>query len=178
MRWAVFYRNLNLGRANSPDRTQFEAAFLEAGAPFAASFQVNGNLVFEARNAASARAITKRASALMLKSCGLREPAFVRDLRDLQALVDRDPFAGIDPASVYGCYVSFFDAKPAAEALPKASARGDVQLMLQTEDAALCLSHQLGASPGSPNDFVEKLLARPASTRVWGTILRLLKKHA
>lgn len=177
MRWAVFYRNLNLGRTNSPDREQFEAAFVEAGASFAASFQVNGNLVFEARSAASARAITNRASALLLTSCGLREPAFVRDLRDLQALADHEPFADVDPASVYGCYVSFYDAKPAADALPKKSARGDVELILQTEDAALCLSRQFGASPGSPNAFVEKLLGRPASTRVWGTILRLLEKH-
>jgi len=41
MKYAVFYRNLNLGRPRCPDRAQFEAAFL-----------TNGTLVFEARTRA------------------------------------------------------------------------------------------------------------------------------
>ena len=46
MHYAAFLRNVNLGRPNSPTRAQFEAAFLASGAASAASFLVNGTLVF------------------------------------------------------------------------------------------------------------------------------------
>jgi uncharacterized protein (DUF1697 family) len=59
-KYAAFFRNLNLGRSNYPDRQGFEAAFLEAGAPHAASFLTNGTLVFEARSPAHARTVLGR----------------------------------------------------------------------------------------------------------------------
>ena len=91
-RYAAFLRNVNLGRANSPTRLQFEAAFLESGAATATSFLVNGTLVFTPAPGARARAVAARACEAMRVSCGMTEPVFVRSLDELQRLVESDPF--------------------------------------------------------------------------------------
>jgi len=174
---AVFFRNLNLGRANCPDKAQLEAAFLDAGADSAASFLTNGTLVYSA-SPATAEQVLARAVDLLRHRCGLKEPAFVRTVDYLAALVATDPFAGIDRASVYEFCVSFlYSPEVAPPALPLASPRNDVELIAVTPAEVLSLSRKLGASPGSPNAFLEKHLGSPLTTRAWNTIARLVRKH-
>lgn len=178
MRYAAFFRNLNLGRRHCPDRVQFEQAFLEAGASAAASFLTNGTMAFEARSRRAAEHILENASAAMAASCGLREPAFLRGLDELAALVETAPFKAIDPATVFACCVTFLHPDVAAGKPPSATPRGDVEVIAITGSEALCIVRKLGKSPGSPNAFLEKALALPATTRVWNTVVRLVDKHA
>jgi uncharacterized protein (DUF1697 family) len=179
MRYAAFFRNLNLGRRNCPDRAQFEQVFLEAGASAAASFLTNGTMVFEARSRRAAENILDTASASMAASCGLREPAFLRGIDQLVALVDTAPFRAIDSTTVFACCVTFLHREVViTDKPPLATPRGDVEVIAITGSEALCLAHKLGKNPGSPNAFLEKALALPATTRVWNTVVRLVDKHA
>ena len=181
MRYVAFFRNLNLGRRNCPDRAQFEQAFLETGASAASSFLTNGTMAFEARSRRAAEHILDAASASLAASCGLDEPAFLRGIDQLAALVETEPFRAIDPATVFACCVTFLhrDAAVAvAGKLPSSTPRGDVEVIAITGSEALCIVRKLGKSPGSPNAFLEKALALPATTRVWNTVVRLVDKHA
>lgn len=178
MKYAVFFRNLNLGRTNCPDKAQLEAAFLSSGAETAASFLTNGTLVFSARNRTAARKVLACARKALQAACGLREPAYLREVEDLGALVASQPFRSLAPGSVYACCVSFLPEKYAAPAdWPQASARGDVNILRVSPTEVLSVSHLIGKSPGSPNAFLEKLLASPVTTRNWNTALRLVAKH-
>ncbi len=179
MKYAVFFRNLNLGRPNCPTRQQFETAFLDAGATSAESFLSNGTLVFAAPGQAVARKVLARAAAQLHAVCGLREPAFLRDLPYLAELVATDPFAAVDRAEVYDCYATFLHADatiPENAALH--TARRDVEVLRVTGHEALSIARKFGASPGSPNAFMEKLLDLPATTRAWNTVVRLVARHA
>jgi uncharacterized protein (DUF1697 family) len=175
MRYAAFFRNLNLGRPCCPTRVQFETAFLEAGASEAQSFLTNGTIAFQAGGLRSARKILAAASQSMAARCGLKEPGFLRQMSLLARLVDAAPFASIDPRTVYGCYITFLhqDAVLPGD-LPLASPRGDVKVIQLTRTEALCIAHKPGKSPGSPNAFLEKTLALPATTRAWNTVVRLV----
>ncbi|VTU24870.1 hypothetical protein H4CHR_01480 [Variovorax sp. PBS-H4] len=177
MKYAVFFRNLNLGRPRCPTRAQFEAAFLGAGAESAVSFLTNGTLVFEARNKTLARKVLAQASQTMAAECGLREPGFLRRVHHLGHLVALDPFSGVERESVYEVCVTFLDAKhPALPALPLVSKREDVELLSATEGEVFSVCRAVGNTPGSPNAFLEKLLGTPASTRAWNTVVRLVQK--
>lgn len=179
MKYAAFFRNLNLGRANCPDRAQFEQAFLDAGAIEASSFLTNGTLVFRARPRAGALSLLARAAKILHAGCGLREPGFLRPLDDLADMVTADPFAQVDRATVYECCVSFLHADIGElPPVPVASRRRDVEILRFTPGAAFSLSRKIGNSPGSPNAFLEKLLGLPATTRNWNTVVRLVQKHA
>ncbi|MEO7494860.1 MAG: DUF1697 domain-containing protein [Massilia sp.] len=179
MKFAAFFRNLNLGRPPAPDRTTFEGAFLAAGATTAASFLTNGTLVFEAATPVKAKKVLAAACAQLEAASQFGEPAFLRPLDYLAGLVRRDPFADVDPATVYERCITFLDARFAlADGLPMASAKQDVRAIEYTAGEMLSVSLKMGSSPGSPNAFAERSFGLPASTRAWNTVCRLVKKHA
>lgn len=178
MQYAVFFRNLNLGRPLAPTKTQFEQAFVDAGAITAQSFLTNGTLVFTTKGRTNPDRLLSRASAQLHTVCGLVEPGFLRTVDHLRELVALQPFAAVDSASVYACCATFLDTRVTTlPALPFASPRADVEVLQFTGGEAFCISRTLGKTPGSPNAFLEKHFTLPATTRVWNTVVRLVEKH-
>jgi uncharacterized protein (DUF1697 family) len=179
VKYAGFFRNLNLGRPNCPDKAQFEQAFLAAGAESALSFLTNGTIVFSAGTEAKARKILASACLTLKARCGLTEPAYMRSVAYLAELVALDPFASVEEGSVYERCVTFLrPASDAQLALPLESRRRDVEVLRLTDGEALSVSRKIGNTPGSPNAFLEKLTGYPATTRNWNTVVRLVQKHA
>jgi len=172
----VFFRAVNLGQKNCPSRAQFEATFREAGGEAPRSFLTNGTLVFNARHETAARRIVRAARKRLAETCGLTEPAFLRRLDDMARLVESDPFAGISRRAVYRFCVSFFDGKPAGVRVPRRSSRGDVEVVRLTRGEMLSIVRKLGSGPGSPTLLLENALGRPATTRVWNTLVRLVAR--
>lgn len=178
MRFASFYRNVNLGQPRSPTRPQLEGALAKAGADSPQSFQTNGTVVFSAASLGVARAIVDTASASLAHVCGLREPAFTIALEPLIALVSENPFAGAQTKDLYGFNATFLpDDALARLTAPLVSPRGDVEVLRVTPFVVLSASRRVGAGIGYPTPFLEKLLGAPATTRGWGTIERLARKH-
>ena len=178
MKYAVFFRNLNLGRPKAPTRDQFEQAFLDAGAAEATSFLTNGTLVFTPQDGVEPSEILTRACALLYTACGLVEPGFLRSLPYLTELVAEAPFAAVDMTAVYACCITFISPTTALPEAPLHSSRGDVAILRFTPSEALSTCIIIGKSPGSPNAFLEKQLALPASTRNWNTVVRLVQKFS
>lgn len=177
MKHAAFFRNTNLGRPRSPTRIQLEDAFLSAGASSAHSFLTNGTLVFEA-GAAEATKIAGLARDQLHAVCGLVEPVFIRSVAQLARLVASEPFASIDLDDVYECCATLLPANAGRRVVaPQKNPRGDVEIIGRQGDAVFSLSRKFGASPGSPNATLEKLLGLQATTRNWNTIRRLVAKH-
>lgn len=176
---AVFFRNVNLGRPGSPSRAQLERAFLDAGAAHARSFLTNGTLVFAAGPGLEPCDILAVAAEQLRGACGLVEPGFLRPVAYLRGLVALDPFASVDRGSVYRCNATFLsDGVGALPAVPLESRRRDVEVLRVTGGEALGVSRKVGNTPGSPNAFLERLLGRPATTRHWNTVVRLVRKYA
>ena len=179
MKFAAFFRNLNLGRPPAPSREVFEAAFLAAGAKSAASFQVNGTIAFEASSERQAASLLAKACKQLRASCQFEEPAFCRPMQRLAQLVEQAPFEHVDASKAYGCYITFLHADAQLPTpRPMANARGDLKVIEYTGAEMLSVAYQFGASPGSPNVFAERMTELPATTRGWGTVLRLVAKHA
>lgn len=179
MKYAAFFRNLNLGRPNCPTRAQFEDAFTQAGAESATSFLTNGTLVFTVGPGARGRKVLAGACQRLHAGCGLREPAFIRSVDYLAELVAQDPFAGVDPGGVYErCVTLLHPDSGAMPELPLESRRGDVRILHCTGTEALSVSLKIGNTPGSPNAYLERLLGMPATTRSWNTVVRLVRRYA
>jgi len=179
LKYAVFFRNLNLGRPNCPSRAQFEEAFVRAGAASAASFLTNGTMVFTTGPGTRPRKVLASACQRLRAVCGLREPAFIRSVDYLAELVGQHPFAGVDPDAVYERCVSLLHPDSGVlPALPLVSRRGDVRILKSTGTEALSVSLKVGNTPGSPNAYLERLLGLPATTRSWNTVVRLVGRYA
>ena len=179
MKYAAFFRNLNLGRPNCPDKSRFEEAFLAAGASFASSFLTNGTMVFEVGAGGRARKVFAAACANLRESCGLAEPGYIRTVEYLAELVTLNPFSEVEPGSVYERCTSFVhpQSSPLAQ-IPLESRRRDVRVLMTTETEVHSVSLKIGNTPGSPNAFLEKLLGLPVTTRSWNTVVRLVQRHA
>jgi uncharacterized protein (DUF1697 family) len=180
MKFAAFFRNLNLGHGAAPSRAELESIFTRAGAGEAASFQTNGTVAFTARGVRPARQVLRAVQTMLVHERGFDEPVFLRDMPGLLSLRSRDPFAGLSKSPpVYDFYVTFLhDDAQVLPGLPQSNARGDVQVLLYTDTALLSVSHAHGLTMGSPNVWAEKLFGLPATTRTWGTLCRLLERHA
>jgi uncharacterized protein (DUF1697 family) len=179
VKYAAFFRNLNLGRLNCPTKVQFEDAFAGAGANSVASFQTNGTMIFTSASNVQARRILAGARAMLRDMCGLKEPAYLRSIEYLNGLAALNPFAAVEPESVYERCTSFLH--PSVSELPELpieSKRGDVQLLKFTGTEVLSVSRKVGNTPGSPNAFLEKLLGLPVTTRSWSTVTRIVERHA
>jgi uncharacterized protein (DUF1697 family) len=177
-KYVAFFRNLNLGRPPAPTRAVLEAAFAQAGAVNPCSFLTNGTVVFETGTPAQARRILKAVQAT-LRLDGFDEPAALRELDRLAALVASDPLAGVALDDVVAPCATFLIDAPAHDvALPSTNPKGDVRVVSWHDGMLLSLSCQRGSSAGSPNAFVERTLKVPATTRVWNTIVRLVQKFA
>jgi len=177
MKFAAFFRNLNLGRPPAPTRAVLEAAFTDARAVNPGSFLTNGTVVFETTTPAQARRILKAAQATLRRD-GFDEPAALRDVDRLAALVARDPWAGVALDGVYATCATFVIGTPGQDAaLPPANPKGDVRVVNCDAELVLSLAYKRGSSPGDPNVFVERTLGVPATTRVWNTVVRLVRKH-
>ena len=180
VRLVAFFRNLNLGQRLAPSRSELELAFLEAGATSAASFQTNGTVVFNARSLKAGMKAVRLACEQFERTNGFTEPAFVRSWDYLVAMVERRPFESHKDATVHAHAVTFLHAEADLSIdLPTRTSRGDVRIVEYTASEILCASYKTGANTaGSPNVFAERLFGLPATTRVWSTIERLVRRDA
>jgi uncharacterized protein (DUF1697 family) len=179
LKYVAFFRNLNLGRANCPDRLGFEQAFIDAGALSAASFLTNGTMVFSTASQSQCEHVFADASAGLAHTWNMKEPGCLRSMASLEALIALDPFAGLDDDHIHEYCVSFLPpACGPLGPLPITSKRGDVRLLQRISSEVFSLSLQVGKSSGSPNAWLEKLLGAAVTTRSLNTIVRLVQKHA
>jgi uncharacterized protein (DUF1697 family) len=177
--YAVFFRNLNLGRRNCPTKAQFEQAFVAAGAATASSFLTDGTIVFAAATESAAKEVLVCACEILLETCGLNEASYIRTMEYLAKVVSLNPFGTIERTGVHECCVSFLqlETSPLSH-LPRESRGRDVKVLRITDSEVLSLSLCVGRKPGSPNAFLEKVLGVPATTRSWDTVVRLVQRYA
>jgi uncharacterized protein (DUF1697 family) len=179
VRLVAFFRNLNLGQRLAPSRVDLEQAFLEAGAGSATSFQTNGTVIFDARSLRSGLKVVRLACEQFERHNGFAEPAFVRTWDYLTALVAREPFAAQRDPQAHAHAVTFLHAEAdLGGELPMQDARGDLKVVEYTEGEILCAAYKRGNMVGNPNVFAERTFGLPATTRVWGTVERLVRKGA
>ncbi len=160
----AFFRNLNLGqsRSHSPTRPQLLAAFEQAGASDAVSFQVNGTVIFEAD--VDPQSLANDAAVRLTPVCGYADVAIARPVEWLLAL---DLDAVPDEAEV-----SFFDGPdPFPEPLPWLAPRGGLTVV--RADAAHAVSVDDPARTSGATYVLEKRLGVPVTSRGVPTVRRL-----
>lgn len=179
MKFAAFFRNVNLGQPGSPTRDQIETAFLQAGAGDAASLLSNGTLVFTDTSLQAARLRSKRAGEILTRACGLDEPAFVCSLRRLANFVAEDPFGEFKDPTIQERCISFFEPATGRKASPALeSESGNCVIFRLEAGVAFSVTYEIASRTGYPAPVLEKALNTPVTTRSWTTILRLVAKHA
>lgn len=177
MRFAAFFRNLNLGRAGSPTRTQFVDALEAAGARAVVSVLSHGNAAFSATNARQAGALAQAACERLRKACGWTGAVHVRSVDYLARLIDAAPFAVAPVDGVHERCVTFLAPGTALPPLPLTSTRQDLAIFHANASEAFSITRLVGGRPGNVNGLLERLLRAPLTTRNWNTVVRVIERH-
>jgi uncharacterized protein (DUF1697 family) len=131
----------------------------------------SGNVVFST-NIADACSLAKRVEKELKGRLGLDVAVIIRTARELATIVARNPFAGKEQSRLH---VTFLYTKPAHVQTEKMEAvQGeDEEFAVSSREVFLFLPNGYGRTKLS-NNFFEKALNVPATTRNWKTVTTLL----
>ena len=175
MKYAAFMRAINVAGHAVVKMTDLSAAFTAAGCRDVRTHIASGNVVFEAR-AEKAPAVFKRVQKKLRDLIGGEPVVMFRTLRELERIIERAPFEGLDAEPGIKLYVVFLSAKPVKKPeFPLVSPREALEaIAMKNLEVFVVSRRRKNGFYGFPNNFVEKALGLMATTRNWSTIRRIV----
>lgn len=167
-------RGVNVGGHHLIRMGDLRSLCLSLGLRNPATYLQSGNVVFHAPMADNGLLATRLAEAIGA-SHGFRPAIVLRSAKQLQAIVDANPFAGRPEAAPQKLAVTFYQQAPAAAALQRvrALAIGPEELFLHAAEMYVFYPNGMGRSK-FPAAAVDKILGTSCTARNWNTVLALL----
>jgi len=134
----------------------------------------SGNVVFESEREVIAPELEDILEKSILKNFGFEVPVFVRSANDWAEMTCANPFLGMDSLEINCLHLTCLKEFPTAELLElinNCSYLPD-QFKIIGKDAFIYCANGYG-KPKITNDFFEKKLKMPATTRNWKTVLQI-----
>ena len=158
-------------------RGELKVTFESMGFQNVRTFINSGNVVFEAREQARSN-LVKRIEQELKKSFGHDVAVILRTIREIQELVDSDPFKRVKVTPQTRLYVTFLAEKPNSNMkIPYESPEKDFKILSVQGDAVLSVV-TLTAKRGTTEAMghLEKGFGKKVTTRNWNTIVKIQKK--
>lgn len=139
----------------------------------APTFIKSGNVIFETAGK-NADALARRIGDALQEALGNDVPVFLRTLSEMHERVKPDLFKAIKADAGVKKYVVFLYTQSGRESLlPLSSAREGLDTFHITKREVFVPSRDVNSRFGFPNNFIEKELGVPASTRNWTTASKI-----
>lgn len=164
--YVALLRSVNVAGHGTVAMADLRAAFHAAGYPDATTYIQSGNVVFTGPARLAAATVERAVGAAL----GAGVTVVLRTARQLQAVVDGNPFAGAEPARIH---VAFFP-----RAVPAAAVRALDAARFAPEEAAFagadCYLHLPdGMGRAKLPAWLARRLDLPFTARNWNTVTRL-----
>ena len=167
-------RGVNVGGTGLIRMTDLRRIFERAGADEVSTYIASGNVLFSA-SARDLPGIRRRAQAALTRVLGQRAATAWRTARELQAIVETDPFARVKGGKEVKRYVLFFSGKPRiVRPTPWFHDKEGCEVFAMLGLNAFVASYQLPTGWwGFPNNMVEAELGVVSTARTWSTVAKL-----
>lgn len=164
-----------------PGNDALRATFTGLGMTDVSTLLSSGNVLFTTRSAESTAALEERIQHALRQECGIGGGTILRSRRELQDLVELQPFGGLTHGSESYLTVTFFKHPPAAtshdlglpdEAIPHVR-------LLGYEHGSRCLLAVVDQTRARAADYMAWLQRRfgtDITTRTWNTVTKVLAK--
>jgi uncharacterized protein (DUF1697 family) len=173
MNYIAFLRGINVGR-NLVKMEDLRQTFASLGYENITTYIQSGNVLFETPNrkiAVITDDIEKALRQLMNAEIG----AMVRTVAEVEKVVRDNPFATLHSDDTIKMYVTFLSEKPDNKpTLPLVSKNNDIEVFHTEDREAFSICRRHNGKFGFPNQFIEKQLGMPATTRNWTTVTKVL----
>ena len=173
--YVAFVRAINVGGHASVRMTDLKDAFTAAGCKGVRTYIQSGNVIFEsadARSPAVFRNVRKKLHGL----AGDGSAVVFRSVRELERSVAKHPFADLTADPAVKLYVTFLSEKPrCTPAFPFASSKEALEAVaIRNLDVFVVSRRKKTNFYGFPNNFIEKELGVPATSRNWSTLTKII----
>jgi uncharacterized protein (DUF1697 family) len=172
-KYVAFLRAINVGGHAVIKMADLKQMFESAGLENVQTYIQSGNVIFES-DEGDAGALEKRIESQLEKAAGSRIRLFVRTRRELQSIVNKSPFAAADGETVHVAFLSKRPDQKSRQALLSLKSEADDFAIRERE--VYNLRHDRENSIFS-NNFVEKVLGLPATTRNLTTLRKIADKY-
>ena len=175
VRYIAFLRGINVGGQKLIKMEKLGRAFTSFGLKNVRTYIQSGNVIFDAADKNPA-VLTQKIEKKLHKLLGYNVNVLLRTFREVEDIVKRNPFKGIKPAADIKMYVTFLSKEPAVKLkIPLKSSKEGLEVSRIDNRDAFILSRMVKGRFGFPNNFLEKELGGPATTRNWTTVNKVIK---
>jgi uncharacterized protein (DUF1697 family) len=172
--YVAFLRGINVGGHHKISMGDLRQAFAGLGFQNVKTVLASGNVRFETPRE-DAGALSAEIAARLRETFGYEIAVILRTGEQIQALVDSDPFAGIEVTPETRRYVTFLPEKPrAALQLPYESEDGSFRILRITGSEVCSVLNVTQTRSVDEMAVLEKEFGKQITTRNWNTVLKLL----
>ncbi|MEP7103402.1 MAG: DUF1697 domain-containing protein [Candidatus Dojkabacteria bacterium] len=173
--YIALLRGINVG-GHTIRMRDLIAAFKAQGFINVNTILASGNVVFD-NVTMDEEDIANSIERKLLKQFGFNVPVLLRTQKDIQRLINSDPFKDIKVINETRLYVSFLSDKPKSNlSIPYESPEKDFKIIRVTSTevcSVLTLSPERGTTDAMK--ILEKEYGKKITTRNWNTVLKLVK---
>lgn len=177
MTYVAFLRGINVGGNRIVRMEDLRKAFKVAGYSNISTLLATGNVIFDSNNE-DTEELTDSLEVFLKKRFGFEIYVLLRTMKNIEKLVEADPFKGIKVTNETRRYVSFLNEyrKPSFD-IPFETGNGHFKILRATKDE-VCSLLILSEDSGTVDlmSIVEKEFGKKITTRNWNTILKLVKQ--
>ena len=174
IKYVAFLRGINVGGHKLIKMEELSRIFTSLGCKNVKTYIQSGNVIFET-SASDSKALTKKIEKELLDIFGYEATVFLRTMAEVEDMLDQNPFKKFKSSAKVKMYVTFLsripDKKPK---LPLVSAKDGLEIFSIKNCEAFLLSQMVKGRFGFPNNFIEKEVGVPATTRNWNTVNKII----
>jgi uncharacterized protein (DUF1697 family) len=176
-RYVAFLRGINLGKRRV-SKEKLAEVFGEMGFENVKTLIASGNVVFDAKGDTKKQAdstLTKTVQDGLQAALGFRVDTMIRSMAEVEALLDSEPFAGIEVTKQTRLYVTLLAAKTSSTLkLPHVEKDGALRVLSRTDrEVFSVVTISEGRGTIDAMELIEKEYGKAATTRNWNTIQKL-----
>ena len=170
--YVAFLRGINVGGHNVK-MEQLRGVFGEMGFANVRSYIQSGNVFFESDAKRSELRSTIEDG--LRDSLGYAVPTCLRTVDELETILTREPFEGIDVKPDMRLSVTFFAEPVSAEfPVPFRTPDGAYEVVDRTPSEVFVVWYLQNGRPGNSYGLIEKKLGVPGTSRFWHTTAKIL----
>ena len=173
-KYVAFLRAVNVGGHKSVRMEDLKRLFESLGCVNVETFIQSGNVIFEYEEKVTA-ALERQIESALEKSLGYEVDIFLRTIQEVSAIAAQKLYQPQEGETLHIIFLNKVPAKKARQALMDFNREADDFKFKGREVYNLRRNREKSVFS---NNFVEKVLNTPATTRNWNTIGKLAEKYA
>lgn len=169
----AFLRGINVGGHHKVPMPQLKNCLESAGYENVRTLLNSGNVVFETKEK-KLPGIELSLEKLFAETFGFPVPVMLRDMKDIHAIIEMDPFRNIQVHKDIRFYVSFLKLKaPVKIAVPHSSQDKSFQVLSIGNHEVYSVLDLAKTKTVKGMEELEKLFGKNITTRNWNTVMKV-----